>query len=194
MTARRTAKASLAMVLGALSALLVSCGSVGKGLIPASDAGPLQSDFEAVVHAAEIADGNCSTTQTAIGKTEADLKKLTQAGVDAALRSRLQEGVEALRSRALALCQQPLPSSSSSTGTTTTGTTSTTTTTNTNTETSTTETTPTTPTETSTTETAPGQGGGTPAPEKGAGAPPVEQAEAEHGGGVGASPNGGNGQ
>jgi hypothetical protein len=147
--------AAAALVLA--SASLLACGSSGKGLIPASDAGPLQSDFETVQQAAENGDGNCATTEAALLKTSEDLAALP-AAVDAGLRNTLRQGVANLHEKALALCAQPLPQTTATNETpkpTTTATTPTTTTT------TTTSTTPTTPTTTSTTPTP---GGGTPAP------------------------------
>ena len=59
-----------AFALGIAAALLVSCGSSGKGLIPSANAGPLQSDFEAVAQAAQSGNGSCAATEAAIAKTE----------------------------------------------------------------------------------------------------------------------------
>jgi cytoskeletal protein RodZ len=151
----------LAGLLGVSAALLVACGGSGKGLIPTANAGPLQSDFEAVAQAAESGEGSCTATEAAIEKTESDFAALP-ATVDAGLRKTLNVGIANLRRRALALCAQPLPQSTSTTKTSTpTTTTSTQTTpaptTTTHTETSSTPTTPTTPTATT-------PGGGTPAP------------------------------
>jgi len=152
----------LAGLLGVSAALLVACGSSGKGLIPTANAGPLQSDFEAVAQAAESGEGSCTATEAAIEKTESDFTALP-ATVDAGLRKTLNVGIANLRRRALALCAQPLPQTTSTTKTSTTPTTATSTqttptpTTTTHTETSTTPTTPTTPTATT-------PGGGTPAP------------------------------
>jgi hypothetical protein len=152
----------LAGLLGVSAALLVACGSSGKGLIPTANAGPLQSDFEAVAQAAESGEGNCTATEAAIEKTESDFAALP-ATVDASLRKTLDAGIANLRRRALALCAQPLPQTTSTTKTSTTPTTATSTqttpTTTTHTETSPT---PTTPTPTTPTATTPG--GGTPAP------------------------------
>ncbi len=148
----------LAALLGLAAATLIACGSSTKGLIPASDAGPLQSDFETVQQAAENGDGNCATTEAALLKTSEDLAALPTT-VDAGLRNNLHQGVANLRAKALALCAQPLPQTTATTETpkpTTTATTPTTPTT--------TTTTPTTPTTTSTTPTTPSPGGGTPAP------------------------------
>jgi hypothetical protein len=156
---------ALACLLGVAAALLVGCGSSSGKLIPVADAGPLQSDFEAVAHAAEAGDGNCSATEAALGTTEQDFTSLP-AGVDAGLRNTLRQGIENLRSHALALCAQPL-AQTTSTSTTPKTTPSTTTTTTTTTPPATaTETTTTPPTATTPpgTQTTPGPGGGTPAP------------------------------
>ena len=141
--------------------MLVSCGSSGKGLIPIANAGPLQSDFEAVAQAAQAGGGNCTATTEAINKTEQDFAALP-AAIDSGLHRRLSEGISNLRERALALCAQPL----AQTATTTTPRTTTTTTTKTQTTpTSTTTSTPTTPTPTPVTP--PNNGGGTVAPGEG---------------------------
>jgi hypothetical protein len=144
----------------AVAILLVSCGSSGKGLIPIANAGPLQSDFEAVAQAAQSGGGNCTVTTEAINKTERDFAALP-ATIDSGLRHRLSEGVSNLRERALALCAQPLAQTATTPRTTTTTTTSTT-------KTETTPTTPTTTTNTTTTPvtpvTPPNNGGGTVAP------------------------------
>lgn len=93
-----------AALLGVGAAVLVACGGSGKGLIPTANAGPLQSDFQAVVHAAQ--EGNCPATEAQIRKTEDDLHRLP-ASVDGGLRGRLEEGVENLAARARVLCSQP---------------------------------------------------------------------------------------
>jgi hypothetical protein len=155
----------LAGLLGVSAALLVACGGSGKGLIPTANAGPLQSDFEAVAQAAESGEGSCTATEAAIEKTESDYAALP-ATVDAGLRKTLNVGIANLRRRALALCAQPLPqtTSTSTTKTSTTPTTATSTQTmSTPTTTTHTETTPTT-TPAVTTPTATTPGGGTPAP------------------------------
>jgi cytoskeletal protein RodZ len=152
----------LAGLLGVSAALLVACGSSGKGLIPAASAGPLQSDFEAVAQAAESGEGICTATEAAVEKTEGDFAALPPS-VDAGLRKTLSIGISNLRRRALALCAQPLPQTTSTTKTSTTPTTTSTQTapptTTTHTETTTT---PTTSTPTPPTATTPG--GGTQAP------------------------------
>jgi len=152
----------LAGLLGVSAALLVACGSSGKGLIPSANAGPLQSDFEAVAQAAQSGEGSCAATEAAIAKTETDFAALP-ATVDSGLHKTLSLGIANLRRRALALCAQPLPQTTSTTKTTTpttaTSTQTTPTTTSTPTETTATSTTPTTSAPTATTP-----GGGTPAP------------------------------
>ena len=158
-----------ATLLGVAAAVvLVSCGGSGKGLIPEANAGPLQSDFEAVAQAAQSGNGNCRETTEAINKTERDFAALP-ATIDSALRNRLSQGISNLRERALALCAQPL----TQTTTTNTRTTPTTTTTTTTTKTQTSTTPATTPTTTApatpTTPSTPApgtpnNGGGTAAP------------------------------
>jgi hypothetical protein len=149
----------LAVLLGVAAALLVACGSSGKGLIPTANAGPLQSDFEAVAQAAQSGEGECTATEAAIAKTEQDFAALP-ATVDRGLRKTLSLGIANLRHRALALCAQPLPQTTATTSApTTTTSTQTTPTTTTNAETTSTETTPPTAPPTATTP-----GGGTAAP------------------------------
>jgi hypothetical protein len=154
-----------AALLGAAVALLTSCGSAGKGLIPIGKAGPLRSDFEEVAQAAQSASGSCTTTEAAILKTERDFASLPTT-VDLALRTTLRVGIANLRTRALALCSQPL-AQATATGTspkTTTSTIRTTPTTTTSTPTTTTTQTTTTPTTTPTTtspaSSTPGPGAG----------------------------------
>jgi hypothetical protein len=168
-------------LLGAATALLVSCGSSGAGLIPSANAGPLQEDFEAVAKAAEAGDGSCAKTESALGKTKENFLALPVT-VDKGLHKRLEEGITNLRKRALEMCEEPTATDTSTTSTETkttpaTGTTSTEATTSTE-----TATTPTTPTNTATTPPTstqpPGSGGGVEAPEEGAG---------ENGAGLGAS-------
>jgi hypothetical protein len=148
----------LAGLAGVGAALLVSCGSSGKGLIPAGNAGPLQGDFEAIARAAESGDGNCGTTEQAIRRVKDDFSGLP-ASVDSGLRSTLRQGISNLRTRALILCAQPLGGATTA-GTTSHTTTSTPTTTTTTSPSTTTAQPPTTNTTTSTPT-----GGGTPAPQ-----------------------------
>jgi hypothetical protein len=175
---RAVLRVALAGLLGLGVALLVSaCAGSNAKLIPVADAGPLQSDFEAVAQEAEAGNGSCATTQAAIAKTEQDFNELPST-VDAGLRNTLRQGIDNLRSHALALCAQPLAQAT----VTTTGKTTpshTTATSTTETQTATTQTTP--PTAT-TPPTSPG--GGTQAPGETPGAGVGEQGG---GTGVGAS-------
>jgi hypothetical protein len=191
-----------AALLGLAAAVLVSCAGSTKGLIPASAAGPLQSDFETVQQAAENGDGSCAATEASLLKTSEDFGALP-ASVNAGLRNNLSQGIANLRTRALALCAQPLPQTTSTNAAPKTTTTSTATTP------TVTETTPTTttPTVTTTAPTTTGPEGGTPAPgvgETGAGSAPgggtgagesaTGGGAAGAGGGAGASEQGANGQ
>lgn len=191
--ARPLLRVVLAGALGVLTAVLISCGGSAKGLIPVADAGPLQGDFEAVAQTAENGDGSCTSTESALLKTEQDFAALPPS-VDSGLRNTIRQGVENLRTHALALCTQPLPQSTVTTPKTTTSTTST--------DTTPTET-QTTPTETQTTTPSPsGPGGGTPAPgeegeEEGPGLGKGEgggKEHKEHGGAGGIGPEAGDGQ
>jgi hypothetical protein len=153
-----------ALLLGVAAAVLVSCGSSGAGLIPAADAGPLEKDFEAVTQAAEVGNGSCVETESALGKTEQDFLRLPES-IDKGLRARLEQGIGNLHKRALEMCAEPSAGSTTTTGTqkTTTGT-ATTPPNTTSTQTTTTGTTPpsTTPEQTTTTGTTPtNQNGGT---------------------------------
>jgi hypothetical protein len=188
----------LAGLLGLAAALLMSCASSGGGLIPAADAGPLQSDFEAVERAAETGNGSCSSTEGALLKTEQDFRALPST-VNGGLRSRLEEGIVHLRHLALQACQQPgtqatvtaSPPKTTTSTPTNTATTPTTPTTDTKTTPP-----PTTPSTTPTTTTPPGPGGGTPAGEPEA--TPAPGAGRGDGGGTGAgegaSPGAGGGK
>jgi hypothetical protein len=177
---RRTlARLLAAAAAGVAAAVLVSCGSSGKGLIPVANAGPLKSAFEEVEAAALSGGGDCTATEAALAKTLHAFEGLPPS-VDRGLRDTLRQGIENLQKRAMQTCAQPSTTSTSTTSTqrrtTTTPTTSSTTTT--------TPTSPTTTTPPPATTTPPpaGQGGGTAAPgQEGAG-----QSEAGAGGGVGA--------
>jgi hypothetical protein len=173
-------RVSLAAALGILAALLVACSGSGKGLIPTGDAGPLQSDFEAVARAAENGNGNCGATESALLKTDQAFAALP-ASIDAGLHNTLRQGIENLRTRALALCAQPLAQATGTTSTPKT-TTSTTTTTPPETQTTTTQSTPTTTTPPSPS----GPGGGTPAPGEGTPGAGSEEAPSGEGGAGGA--------
>jgi hypothetical protein len=173
----------VACALGVAAALLVSCGSSGKGLIPSSRGGPLRNDFASVNQAATSGNGNCGPTETAIAHTEQDFAALPSS-IDAGLRNNLRQGIDNLHKRALEVCAQVL--GGATTGTTTAKTTTTTTTDTTPTQ---TETTPTTPTSTVTTPTTT-----TTAPGGGTVAPGDETPAGNRGGGTGVGEAGGSGQ
>jgi hypothetical protein len=161
-------------LLGVAATSAMACGSSGKGLIPASAAGPLQGDFEAVANAAEAGNGDCTATDEAVAKTEQDFAGLP-IGVDRGLRERIREGIANLSERARAMCAEP------ATTVTTTSSTRTSTTTTTSTPTSS-STTTTSSSSTSPATSVPNQGGGTPA--EGA-APPAGGAGESGGSGEG---------
>jgi hypothetical protein len=182
---RAALRLALVCALGVATAVLIACGSSGKGLIAASEAGPLKSDIEAVDLAAQEGNGNCTATEAALQRTEQDFAALP-ASVDSGLHNTLRQGIANLRKVATELCAQPIAK------TTTTATTP--------------ATTPTTTTKTTSpaeerekeakakakeektkeveekatkeeeTEVSPGAGGGTPAPGEGAGKSPAEGA------------------
>jgi hypothetical protein len=149
-------------LLGLAAALLVGCGGSGKGLIPTQNAGPLQSDFEAVAQAAQSGNGSCTATATAIRRTQQDFAALPTT-VDHGLRKTLESGISNLRSRALTVCAQPVPPTTEAT-TTASSSTSTENSSTSSTDTQTVETTATQSTPSNTATTPPGPGGGTPAP------------------------------
>jgi hypothetical protein len=118
-TVRWSLRLLSAAPLGVLTAVLVSCGSSGTGLIPAADAGPLLRDFQAVEAAAKVGNGNCTSTEAALATTESGYHALPSS-VDAGLRARLEEGISHLHERALALCAQPLAQTTTGESTSTT--------------------------------------------------------------------------
>jgi hypothetical protein len=155
---RRTVVRGLAAVtLGAATASLIACGSsAGKGLIPVASSEPLQTDFQEVAQAAAAGNGSCQATEKALEKTQHDFEALPS-NVDAGLHTRVREGIENLRTQALAQCAQPSTSSTASTAKTSTTQTVTANTTPTQ---PTTPATTSTPTETVTTPTTPAPPGG----------------------------------
>jgi hypothetical protein len=168
-------RAKLTMPCAAVAAalLLAACGGSSKSLIPSGDAGPLQRDFEAVAAAAAKGDGDCKKTNAAIAKMNRHFDALP-GSIDVGLREKLEEGIENLSAKAIALCEQP------SASTTTTQTTEVITTT-THTTTTESEITPTETVETETLSTS-SSGGGTEAPTE----VPSEESEEGESGGTGA--------
>jgi hypothetical protein len=171
---RQPLRLALAGLLGmAAAVLLASCGSTGKGLIPAAQAGPLGSDFEMVAQAAQVGNGNCAATAEAIAKTEQDFQ-LLPGTVDPGLRARLRLGIANLASRAREMCLQPAPGATTATSpaTRTSSTSATRTSTQSSSSSTSTSSTPSTSTSTTNTSTtgAP-PGGGTPGPSESGGTP-----------------------
>jgi hypothetical protein len=166
MTVKLALRIARAALLGVAAALLIACGSSSsKQLIPLANAGPLQSDIDAVEAAAQSGEGSCGPTEKALLKLEQDYAALPES-VSSGLRGNLRQGIENLHKVAHELCAQPLA------GTTNTATTQTTTTETTppaETETETPETETETPSETE--EGEQGEVGGTPAPGETGGVP-----------------------
>jgi hypothetical protein len=163
------ARLALALMLGVAAAVLVACGSTGKGLIPAASGGPLQGDIEAVDQAAQEANGNCSATEAALLKTDQDYAALPST-VNSELRNKLRLGIENLHKVAKEACLQPLAQTTTTAAPKTTTTTTPPPTTTTPPPTTTT----TTPANPEGTESPEGAGGGTPAPGEGNGKAPSE--------------------
>ena len=169
---------ALAATLGLSATVLAACSSANPGLIPASNAEPLQVDFETVAQDAQNGNGSCSETAAAIRKTEQDFSELPQT-VASNLRNTLSGGIANLSNRALTLCAKSTTQTTTTTTDTTTSATSTATFTAS--ETTTTETT------SLTIPTTSSPGGGTPAPGAGEATPPASQPPAGAGaGGAGA--------
>lgn len=119
---------ALACALGVAAAiLLIACGSSGKGLLSAANAGPLKNDIEAVDLAAQEGNGNCTATDAALQRTEQDYATLPSS-VDSGLRNTLGVGLKNLRKVATELCAQPLAKATTTATTPTTTTTPATTT------------------------------------------------------------------
>jgi hypothetical protein len=169
---RPLARLALAAMLGLCATVLAACSSTNPGLIPATNASPLQVDFETVAQDAQNGNGSCGETAAAIRKTEQDFSELPQT-VASNLRNTLSGGIANLSNRALTLCAKVTQSTTTTTDTTTSATA---TTTFTSVETTTTETTA------SSVPTTSSPGGGTPAPGAGEATPPAAEAPAGAGG------------
>jgi cell division septation protein DedD len=110
---RGSLRLGLACVLGIGAALLVACGASSSPLIPAGNAGPLQSDFNAVQ--SSVASGDCTSTKKNVAQTRQDLAALPGT-VSPQLLQTLTNGVQTLAARASTECSQ-----NAALGTTTTG-------------------------------------------------------------------------
>ncbi len=104
---RLALRLALVAGLGVAAAVLIACGSSGKGLLSAADAGPLKNDIEAVDIAAQEGNGNCTKTDAALQRTEQDFAALPSS-IDSGLRNTLRQGITNLRKVAGELCTQPL--------------------------------------------------------------------------------------
>jgi hypothetical protein len=177
MSMRENPKLPLAVLLVAAGLLPAACGG-SSGLIPAGNAGPLRSDFEAVAEAAENGNGDCGKTESALQSTQHDYESLPSS-VDSSLRNRLSEGISSLRSQALLACKQPSGGAGTTTATASKPTITTSSTPTTTTTTTTTSTEEATESTTSNTESS-APNGGTPPPE-----PPGHAGEGKPGAGPG---------
>ena len=192
-------RVSLAAVLGVGAALLVACGASSSQLIPAGNAGPLQSDFDAI--ASSVRGGDCVATKQGVQQAQQDLAALPGT-VNARLLATLTTGVRTLAARAGTECRQNAAALTTSvptqTQTQSTNTSSTPTNTNTNTQTTNTNT-QTTDTNTQTTNTNPSTTPATTVPDS-TGGPPTGvggaqapgQSQSSSSGASGGTPGGGN--
>jgi hypothetical protein len=171
---RRALPHCLALLCGAATALAIGCGADRSNLIPADSAAALKGQLAQIKQ--DIADGSCDGLSSKIDQVRTDAGRLPP-NVDKRLRSRINEGIRALRDTAATECQaaagqtdtqptdtQPTdtqPTDTQPTETQTTTTTPDTTTIPPDTTTTPPETTPTTPTPTTTEPTPPADNGGT---------------------------------
>ena len=103
MTMCRPSRLALAAaVAAALAAAGVSACGNDSGQLPASRASALEDELDQV--AAGVRDRNCTVAEQAVSRVQGELLNLPRS-TDAALRQRLQEGVDNLRARVPAACQ-----------------------------------------------------------------------------------------
>jgi hypothetical protein len=105
MTVRSLLPHLVALALGGVAALLVSCGS-SSGLIPAGNAQQLTSNLQNVADA--VADGDCASAVAAVGQVGAAVAQLP-ASVDLRLRLRLGTGTKRLIAAVPNDCKQATP-------------------------------------------------------------------------------------
>jgi hypothetical protein len=111
-----------ALLLGAVTALLVACGG-GDGRIPAGNASSLTSALNQI--ASDYRAGHCVAAQRAVTRAQNAVLALPDS-VDARLRQRLQSGIQNLAAKVPATCSQAqTETQQTQTDTTTTDTTST---------------------------------------------------------------------
>jgi hypothetical protein len=111
-----------ALLLGAVTALLVACGG-GDGRIPAGNASSLTSALNQI--SSDYRAGHCEAAQRAVARAQNAVLALPDT-VDARLRRRLQSGIQNLAAKVPATCNQAqTQTQQTQTDTTTTDTTST---------------------------------------------------------------------
>jgi hypothetical protein len=91
-----------ALLLGAVTALLVACGG-GDGRIPAGNASSLTSALNQI--SSDYRAGHCVAAQRAVAKAQNAVLALPDT-VDARLRRRLQSGIKNLAEKVPATCSQ----------------------------------------------------------------------------------------
>ena len=91
-----------ALVLGAATAFLVSCGG-GDNLIPSNDASSIENALDQV--SSDFHAGHCQAAQQAVTKLNGALVNLPDS-VDSRLRSRLRSGIAHLDQRVQATCTE----------------------------------------------------------------------------------------
>jgi hypothetical protein len=146
----RVLPALAALVLGAVTALLVACG--GDGRIPAGDASSIKSALSKI--SSDYRAGRCDAAERDVARAQNELLDLPNS-VDSKLRERLQSGIQNLGKRVPATCDQSQTQTQETQPETTTTDTTTSETTTTDTDTTGTDT-DTTGTDTGTTETSTG--------------------------------------
>lgn len=104
MTMRPPARKACAVLACAAACITVAgCGGSTAGLISSAYSTPLQHDFETVLEAARTGNGACASTETALKHTEQDFGNLPPT-VDAALRTKIMQGMSYLTAEALKEC------------------------------------------------------------------------------------------
>ena len=93
----------LALTVSALAVALLSACGTSSGRLPAGRASAMQAELDQV--AAGVRSGNCTGAEQALSRVQGELLNLPRS-TDAELRQRLQEGVDNLRARVPAACQQ----------------------------------------------------------------------------------------
>jgi outer membrane biosynthesis protein TonB len=102
MTMRHPLPHVLALLLGAVAALLVACGGGTKGGIPAASAGELKSQIADVQHAVD--DGRCDDVSGQLRQVDDSIDALPST-VDQRLRQSLRDASDRLHTSALAECK-----------------------------------------------------------------------------------------